>query len=275
VRIASKTELRKKMKIESRLARLESRARLTLQCDWCRFAAASMPASAMDRNAKQERPGVAVTCNYCGSTVFYEISTTDKFEREALVLFHTAKRGADLRDERVFAATRWFTHRSLWLKWRARYVEPEVFERKRNARNRIRNIPYPEEKKIVRQRREHKEQRERAVGFLKRMHELELERYGARSLALAAEIERIALNEPRGFVRDTYVSIAPESIAARKALYHLQVMEVCERALWQTILPGTETALQELIAIIERIDADQTPQLESRFATQTKKGLLG
>ncbi len=244
------------MRIDSRLSKLEQQAKVTLRCDWCRYILHDTSPSAQKKYKAEPASVLNLCCRFCG-TVFVATVSGDEYNREAALLFQNAEWGAQYRNERVFAATYWLVYQRTLKKWRAGYWAIEKVE----ARNRVKEQQCQqqryEKKKQSRYAREREELKEKAFSFLDKMREKEEKGFAPHTFPLAAEIEAIEKPDTLGFIPGTYQRMEHKEVIARKVLYAVQVVRVCERVLWSKVLPETQTAIEELSSIIHSYEDDR------------------
>lgn len=245
------------MKIDSRLSKLEQRAKVILRCDWCRYVLRDTPLSEEKKYADDPQSFLNIPCLYCGTEYCIDVSKYDEFERDAAVIHYGQERGAFYRDERAFAASEWNVHRITLKQWRAGDLNKEKVEARKKAKKERRYQQRFEKKKEDRYTRERAELRERADSFLRRMYEEEAEEYGPATFPLADEVYGIEEPDSLGWIPGTDKEMEYEETIARKVLYSARVMEACERVLWGKVLPETEAAINELCSIIHKFEDER------------------
>lgn len=257
------------MKIDSVISKLEVRARITLRCDWCRYALHDTPPSKQKRYAADPKSHIKVSCPYCGTEFTVDLSSCD--EREATILYYKHGNGVVYRDERVFAATHWLIQTRLLKRWRSGDLDKEKFEARKKAKVQNSYQQRSEKKKEDRYTRERAEIKERAYSFLQRAHQKEEKEYAPHTFPLAAEVEGIEKPDTSGWIPGTYKKMGFEESIARKVLYSAYVMEACERVLWSEVLAATQAAIDELRTMIQNFEDERAQQMREEEEEKARR----
>ncbi len=259
------------MKIDSRLSRLEQRAKRTLKCDWCRYALHDTPPSKRRKYDADPNSRISVFCPHCGTEYSVDVSGLDQYEREATILHYKREKGALYREEQVYAAIQWLLHSRLLKLWRSGDLDKEKAEARKKAKEQDRYQKVSEKKKDDRYTRERAELKGRAYRFIQRAQEKEEKEYAPHTFPLAAEVERIEKPDSLEWIPGTYKKMEYEEAVARRVLYNANVMESCESVLWGSVLPDTDAAITELKSTIQRVEDERAQKMREEEEEKARR----
>jgi hypothetical protein len=235
------------MGLSARLTRLERRAAVVLRCAWCRCHLVSVlpPQEAAESC-------IWKTCRFCGNRYRQSVGNHSAREVETLLLWYHTYDGETFRDERAYAAKKWWEFR-----WEKQALERASAGPPRAAANLAYRGNYgrgrQERWKETRAVREQRELREEAEALLRKAATREARKYGPRTFPLV-EVLRGMKKYDHDFTYDVgYERRGDEEKATLHLLHLARCMEACEVVLWGETEPETLTEIGKLEAKAETL----------------------
>src|ERR1043165_751952 len=218
-------------RLSASVRKLEEAAKRVVRCAWCRYYLVPSVEPSLTKDTRKasesaHASSVEVSCPFCGSKYLQNVGGMTPRERESILLWFHKYDGETYRDERAFAAKRWWAYR--WIVQGSLYPAPY-------------RPPAPE-RKPTRHERERALLKEQADRLEKDAKEREKRLYGPRAFPLVAMLEGIAegLKElERKPYTPGFVYYRAEEKRARQLLIYARLMEACELALWGEARPDT------------------------------------
>jgi hypothetical protein len=238
------------MNLGARLAKLEQRTMGVLRCAWCRYSLVNVDDGGGRGRGEANSPEAFVwkTCRWCGNRYRQMLPDLSPREREALLLWYHTFDGETYRDERAYAAQRWWSFRWSKLALAEEAVETEALPaanpayRGNYGRGKVERL---KESRAVRERRELKEA---ATEQLRKARAREERLYGPRIFPLVETLKELGKDCAHYAhlydKEDGHQARSPAEIKARQLLAYARCMEACELVLLGGVEPETRAEIE-------------------------------
>jgi hypothetical protein len=213
------------MSLGGRLARLERQAGRVVRCAWCRYHLIN-DFDVKARGGTPSRDFVWRSCRWCGHRFKDPLDSLTPKQRETYLLWAYTFDGETYRDERAFAAEKWWVYHATL----SYLLKPP----KRRVRD--------DSRKPDRYERGRAELKAEADRLVERAREQQERLYGPRTFPLVATLggieEGLEVLDQRPY-SPGFVYYPEHEKRARRVLIYARCMEACELVLWGEAEPET------------------------------------